>query len=478
MQDLNIVGDRLFNWDEYDVEQDWSTGYPVTTYLVNRETGERELIEYGSMTDLSRLSVLTGLKSLNIQNVGLTSLEGIQYLGSLEHLWVFNCADLTDASAAFTMQNLRELMINDCHGITSIEGVQNLMNLEHLELRSTDVESIAGVEALSKLRYFDLQYTLVTDLSPLGALSDDCEILFDMDGITVQDFLSLPDSVLAKVQRLCIAGDWIYNGNNWWFDADWSSNGTVGILQSSYSDQRTPIGQGSVADLSFLSRMPNLREFQFAFNPIESLDGIEALTQLEFVRIRLCPKITDVSLLFTMPSLYEIDVSNLPITSVAGIEALPHLVNLRLGSTQVTDLSPLAMLDTTEAALNWSGFNLSIDNLSDVLDPEQYQVLAAFPTFWNLNVFNTDCSLWLDAVRNVQICELHAGNCSFTPETLKQLVEQHPELTYIKLSWTTGLTDISALLTAPNLERVCVSNNMQEAIESLGEALPFGLDIE
>ena len=196
VQDLNIYGDRIINWDMQDTYTDWDVNPPVF-YVTDRETGEREEIPVGTMTDLSRLSVLTGLKNLNIQNQALESLEGIQYLGNLEELCVEACFDLTDASAAFTMQNLRKLQLTNAP-ITSIEGVQNLTELEELKIWATEVKSIEGVQVLSKLRYFDLQWTDVTDFAPIGALPDDCEVKFTVDGIKVQDFLELPDTVLKK----------------------------------------------------------------------------------------------------------------------------------------------------------------------------------------------------------------------------------------------------------------------------------------
>ncbi len=476
VQDLNIYGDRVINWDMQETYTDFSVYPPVFT-VIDRDTGEREEIPTGTMTDLSRLSVLTGLKNLNIQNQGLESLEGIQYLGNLEDLCVEACYSLTDASAAFTMQNLRRLQLTNAP-ITSIEGVRNLTELEELKIWFTQVESIEDVQGLSKLRYLDLQGAPVSDLTPIGALPDDCDVRFTIDRIPVGDFLALPDSVLSKVREIRIAGDTVYDPGSWWYDDDWQSDGTAGWLSRNGSDERFRVTQGPLTDLSFLSRLPNLRRFDIFCNPIESPDGIEALTNLEEIGIRTCPKITDISVLFDIPSLYLIDVNGLKITSIAGIEKLPHLQNLTISGTQVTDLSPLTSLDLTEANRDWNGFNLSVDNLEDRLDPAQYQVLSVFPEFWCLNVFNTDCALWMDAVRNVKIREIHAGNCRFTNETFKAFIEQHPELEYIKVSWTPELTDISPLLMLNNLETACISHNMQKAQESLGDDLPFRLDIE
>ena len=123
-------------------------------------------------------------------------------------------------------------------------------------------------------------------------------------------------------------------------------------------------------------------------------------------------------------------------------------------------------------------FVLSIDNLQGKIPGEQYAVLSAVPEYHSLNVFNTDCALWMDAVKDVKIHELHAGNCRFTNETFRSFIEQHPELAYIKVSWTPELTDISPLLTLRHLRAACVSNNMQQAIRSLGDEYGFELEIE
>ena len=61
---------------------------------------------------------------------------------------------------------------------------------------------------------------------------------------------------------------------------------------------------------------------------------------------------------------------------------------------------------------------------------------------------------------------------------VEAFIEQHPELEYIKVSWTRELTDISPLLTLRNLDAACISHDMQKARESLGDDFPFRLDIE
>jgi hypothetical protein len=475
---LCMAGDTVYDPNQYWIDKDWDAK-PMQAYLHENGSDERVPIETGTiLNDLSILKNLTGLKELSLYRQPLETLDGIQYLESLEALDVGECDALTDVSAAFTLQGLRKLDLHDT-SVVSIEGVQNLTELEELAIYSTQVDSIEGVQALTRLRFIDLQWTRVTDLSPLGALPDDCKIKFTVDGVKVQDFLALPDSILAKMQSLCIAGDWLYNDDGQWWEEDWSSNGTRGWLVHNGS-KLTPIGKGTLTDLSFLHRLPNLKLFRIHCNPIVSLDGIETLSHLEEVQIQTCPKITDVSELFDLPTIERISVRGLPITSVAGVEKLPRLVDLSIANTQITDLSPLAGIDTSYAGTEHRGFNLSIDNLPESLTADRFAVLSHFPAFCSINVFNTDCSLWMDALKNAKIYEIHAGGCHFTNETFRQFIEQHPELEYIKVSWTPELTDVSPLLTLKNLNKACVSHNMPQAIASLGDPTeyPFKLEIE
>ena len=60
------------------------------------------------LTDFSKLSKLTGLEELSLQFQPFASLEGAQYLDRLWKLEVAFSPALTDASAAFTLQQLEE----------------------------------------------------------------------------------------------------------------------------------------------------------------------------------------------------------------------------------------------------------------------------------------------------------------------------------------------------------------------------------
>ena len=182
---LSLAGDQLIDPDQFDVWMQWEEGSdkPVP-YLHNQETDELSPIEMGTMTDLTDLAPLTGLRDLQVFAQPLTSLDGIQDMKELSYLQVEYCGDLTDASAAFTLQSLEGLSLN-WTGVESIEGVQNLFALRTLGINNTQV----------------------TDLSPLA----DCDFSFAyeqggislwMDTSLCEDFSSL--SGLERVEDLVL----------------------------------------------------------------------------------------------------------------------------------------------------------------------------------------------------------------------------------------------------------------------------------
>ena len=148
---LGIAGDTLVDPDRYDVWEDWEhrdrNGNPALQ-LHDHETDEVTPLSPGVITDLDRLSALTGLRELYLYGQPIQSLDGIQMFSSLEEFSAKGCAELSDASALFALPELR-----------------------WVELKCTPVDTIQGVQNLRELRCLDVSNTKVDDLTPLA----DCD---------------------------------------------------------------------------------------------------------------------------------------------------------------------------------------------------------------------------------------------------------------------------------------------------------------
>ncbi len=462
---LNMVGDVIFSWDDYWLDQQWDDGTPTFTLRSNDGDESHDIVieQPGTLTDFSKIAQLTGLEELSLFNQTFTSLEGAQNLQNLWKLEVAFSPALTDASAAFTLQELEEL-----------------------RLQYTGVTNIGGIQNLQKLRWMDLNGLKLDDLTPLGAIPEDCEFSFEFPLMTFEDFLALPDSVLSRIREIGIFGSYVMKDpwGDLWIEEDWDGGDKPKLyIHDNLTGERIPVGQGSITDLGFLNRLPNLDCLHLYGQSIESLDGIEAAGRLGRFRCQWTD-LPDLSPLFELENLHEICVSNSEtVTSIEGVQKLKHLTELNIGSANLTDIGAIAEIDytfcmTPDEDGNEPYFNLSVDNLQGKIPDEQYAVLSAVPSYHGLNIFNTDCALWMDAVKDTKIREIHAGGCRFTNETFRQFIEQHPELEYIKVSWTPELTDISPLLTLSDLRAACVSNDMRQAIDSLGDGYGFALEIE
>ena len=124
-------------------------------YLIDDpETGESMETIPGSLSDLSLIQKLTGLRKLELINQPLESLEGIQRCQSLQQLTICGCISLTDISQVF--------------GIPS---------LEYIDASHTNIRSIQGIQNMTRLSLLHIDNTKVTDLSPLR----ECDLSFAIE---------------------------------------------------------------------------------------------------------------------------------------------------------------------------------------------------------------------------------------------------------------------------------------------------------
>ena len=457
---LTLAGDTIVQDEWAWVEEDYST-YPPNLYIRYDGVDDLAPVEPGTLTDLTCLSKLTGLEGLTVYaQPELTSLEGIENMGELKRLNIYQAAALTDASAAFTVQSL-----------------------EDLSLRFTAVSSIQGVQNLYALKRLHVNDSPVADLSPLTACPALEDVNFHLPMMTFEELKAQPELVLRSIQSLTIAGEYVYDGGPWWFETDWVTDPPKLYLHSNETDERLPVFDGPVTDMGELAALlPNLENLGLYAQPLTTLDGVESFSQLWRISMEECRRITDFSPLWNVATLGEVSLCNEPIDSIEGIEKLPHLVSLSLSGCRVKDFSPLTRVDysycTSGDYFGWA-FSLALDVATNQeLTYEDYAPLEAVPIYWSLNMNNVNVDKWLGHVMDKEMYELSCHRSGITNEQLKAFVEAHPMLEQLDLRWNTQLTDLSCLLELKELRKVQVSEDMPKAIASLGEGYGFELNIE
>ena len=265
---LILAGDQIIDPDEYWVFESWDEDGEPIPMLHNIKTDEDTELLPGALTDLSALSVLTELEELKLYCQPLTSLEGVQALGSLRYFDADFCFELTDASALFALQDLEDVSLR-CSPVTSIQGVQNL----------------------SRLRRLDIFHTKVADLPPLSALDytaalEDGGFSLEAADLPCEDFTALAavprfDSIClnnidsayyllplegVEIRRISACG------------AHFTDDSLSRFLRAhpELEDLAIPWSQ-EVHDLSMLAEMENLGCVKISFDmedAIESLNGV------------------------------------------------------------------------------------------------------------------------------------------------------------------------------------------------------------
>ena len=457
---LCMVGDTIFSWDDYWLDQGWDDdGNATFTLHSNDGDPSHDIVieEPGTLTDFSKIAQLTGLEELSLFNQSFTSLDGAQ---NLENLWKLEVAftpTLVDASAAFTLQNLEELRLQYT-GVTSLMGVQNLQ----------------------RLRQADFNGLQLDDLAPLAGIPEGCNLSFDFPLMTVDEFFALPENVLDMFKEIAISGNYVHQPwGDWQFETDWGARKTY--IRRGSTGERIPCEVGPITDLNDLPVMQNLRRLEINRQPIKNLNGLEKQPNMLALRMQWCPDVTDVSPLFNLPQLEDISVRDSNVKSLEGIGALPHLIRVDFGGggVPIHTLSWLQEIDFTYAETpdengDVPHFDLQIDWWE--LKDEEYQYLALIPEFSYLNINGHQPSKWMDVLKDKKIGGIGLMQCNFDNETFKTFIGQHPELSEISINNNPRLTDISILLTLPNLRSVWISDNMQQARESLGDNYRFRLE--
>ncbi len=536
--------------------------YALAAPYLQDKTVRQLTIYDGGTVDLSTLPNVT--EELELVRCNNQDLTGMRELSSVKMLRVESCPYFTSfrgiESLPHTGQRGSTLVVKDCPRLTDWSAVEG-KSFHHLELMELftlpDFSKIAfnelslgklGADVLPDLsclkaiddgpsysfRFEDLPQ--LKDLSPLfrlhgnrldvppqvgeqaQGLVDDgrfvvCEIVYpngswDPGDLSVQlsrleELDALPPSLLKHVKSVTIIGDVLVDDQNmsWW--SDWSTNPPAAVLTDRATGEQTRIeAVGTLfTDLSQLSVLTGLEELNLWYQPLTSLDGIQALTDLERLNVMFCPQLTDVSAAFTLQSLKEINfercpisslqgvqnlydleelhVCNTRITSLEGIEGMNRLCVVRLSGTAVKDFSPLAQVDFTYAAETRGGvqLDLNVPNSSQ-LSRDAFAFLGSVPGFTQLVMHVVPAELWLEAVMDRSVKSLSSDDVGMTQEQFVAFVAAHPELQALSVSENRQITDASCLLGLKDLREVWLSQDMTEAIASLGEGYTFELHID
>ena len=213
--DITPIG-RLINLTELSLVCTWSdkiTDYTAIGNLVNLEN--LFLVNASQLTDISFLSRLANLTSLNIHAADINDFTPLGQLESLTHLRLQG-SEIDDAALQQIgrLTNLTSLWFWNSY-ISDISPLGNLTNLENLGLSENRIVDIFPLVRLANLQWLDLSNNQVSDISALARMSSltgislnnnqitDISVLFGMTGMSHIELIGNPLSVyqLAELRN-------------------------------------------------------------------------------------------------------------------------------------------------------------------------------------------------------------------------------------------------------------------------------------
>ena len=476
----------------------------------------------GDFSDLTDLKPYL-LNSLILENCDyLTSLEGIQnlsvlYVSSAQmDLEIRGCIRLTDYSA-LNDTHIKKFCLTGVYALPDFKAIRQIKTLK--------LESIEGFSDLSVLEgansgySFDLELIDLTDLYDLSPLknirgyrltvppqvADQAEELVELgnyseyevcypDGswswdeseitlLSLSELETLPKPILKRVQRVAVLGDILIDLDEGWVESFRDENDNLRWQLHIFDSDEVILlepGEGVITDINVFGDLENLRELYLYVQPLENINGIQSLSNLERLKLIYCPNLTDVSPAFACQQLQEIDLQGCPVESIQGVQNLPYLISLTISSTQVTDISPLKDVDYSYSEAN-GGFGLGLGATMI----EDFSALSNVPVFSFIDLNDIDAPLFVNHLKGVQIksisiCNCFMGRLEEDPDSLfAEFCKDHTEIVEMCVSWNQELTDLTPLLNVTDLQTARVSYDMEDAMLSLeGNEYGFELLIE
>ena len=331
---------------------------------------------YCELGDLSTLPAWP-VKDVNLVGLAtLTSLDGLEHLPILQKggglmLGVRGCPHLRDWSA-LEGRTLKTLKLTDLAALPELGSIEfAFLSLERCEAL-TDLHFLDAKPAGWKYREISLLgQDALRDLSPLRRvkgnhlivgpeLADQARELFesgavekyeisypegiwhfneeDVTLLDIGELDTLSPSLLGRVRELCLVGDRVVDlARSELFEDD----GSVVLRDRDGGEETALTPEDGLTDLSALAPLTGLRRLTLWDQPLGTLEGVQALGELETLELRGCPALTDASAAFTLQGLRELRLRSCPLASVRGVRNLTELEELDLAGTGVDDLSPL-----------------------------------------------------------------------------------------------------------------------------------------
>ena len=394
--------------------------------------------------------------SLNAEDRGVGSMEGLQYFPRLSYLNLRDNAKtgtVSDISWLFDHPGLEHLVLSG-HDLSALNlsDFSNIPRLQHLDISYAGIVDAAGLEDVVGLETLELSGPDLDGTAPFPALPSIRRLVMDGTGTS-----PAPQTTLEFL------------------------SGCTGLETLEFRD-------GGLVNLTGIGVFTRLRNLALDRNSaLVNIDAVTALTELESISLRGEVGVeVDVSLeplsgrlklvridasvrtgaipigtLTNLPALEEIELTGAGLTNadIAGLANLPALRSLNLdgGPYNFALYGDLAPLGTLPALQNLTiSYNPSVVSLGGLTGASALQELHAI----DIELAETEDLSFVASLPNLRILELsdetlNAGG-SVTLDSFRFTALEHLYLSNIRIDGTETLRFARYL---PDLESVSISNN-------------------
>jgi Leucine-rich repeat (LRR) protein len=283
--------------------------------------------------DLSPLTGMKSLRSLQIHKGRMEDLSGIEVFTQLEELDFILPGFFRDLEPLRHLTKLKRLHIQS-EDLTDITALRDLTAFEYLEISCTGINDLSALRGMVNLKYLDIAATDVTDLSPLENL-DKIEYL-NMFGVGISDLTPLRN--MTQMRELHVDNPSYSKAT----DPD------IAPLTGMRALQKLHFTVPSFSDTDVLRNFPELTHLYLSGTQVSDLEPLKEFKTLKTLSLQSA-QVTDITPVAAMERLENLYLDNTPIESLEPLRGHPTLSYLSIDHTNITDLSPLTSLPMFQA---------------------------------------------------------------------------------------------------------------------------------
>jgi len=320
----------------------------VTNLMPIRNLNKLEIINcaFTPITSITSLRYLTSLTELNCSN---TQIESVNTLANLRKIRNLNLSytSVSQADELVMLSNLVHLNISGTN-IIDLSPLNKLSLLSDLNLSNTNLQNLLLIDSLTNIKHLNIDSTNISDLTPLSNYKD--LSILQANNTAISSLEPLNNHTQLKViycdnSKITLAAASKYieqNPNclvifnsqeliNWWnkLSDEWQN-----IFFKNYGISQ-PITKEK------LHQLINQTSLSVANNKnLQTLTPVSMLHRLEFIDLQNTD-IDDVTPLSGLTNLKEINIDNTKITSIEPLVLLSNIKTISFNNTNIDNITPL-----------------------------------------------------------------------------------------------------------------------------------------